>query len=454
MSSKLMKSKMAANNKSYGPKVITKSSMPKSAIKKATTKPSVVKPAIKKSSVDKINSTTMPHANTDNQCLSIRSKSEPHLQCLMMTKNGAKYCPMHSIQKSITEFSFVSEDIMNFDEKIGAQSIVSTVVHNDIIKKISLDVVTNKNTQRPVTRIVKKSDTMVEQKVSTIENSYKENEEELAIKLLILVNDDEYCDKISELIGPVFHDITLSEDDQDPVTYDLIWELKNGVRVPASVNKYYLFSYQDSTGKIRCLTIFTLYNMIQDNNFIHPTTMEEISVKDITRAKELIDLFQTKIGLFKDCEDNSSPEFKLRNRIIKLFKQFHIHSIFLEENWLMNLNDTTKLWKIITETEKLYSTNTNIINPALKQFPKLFQKKQNTNCKVNSKGKGYSKAYKKDTSNEIFDLQEYIVGEWEELIKIAANAQNQFPIWILAAGLSFGIPEVKQKYPDMDLMLQ
>ena len=96
----------------------------------------------------------------------------------------------------------------------------------------------------------------------------------------------------------------------------------------------------------------------------------------------------------------------------------------------MNLNDSAKLWKIITETEKLYSTNTNIINPALKQFPKLFQKKQITNCK--SKGKGYAKGYKKDTSNEIFDLQEYIVGEWEELIKIAANAQNQFPIWILA----------------------
>lgn len=380
--------------------------------------------------------------NINKQCESIRSKSEPHLQCLMLTKNGEKYCPMHLVQKSITDFNFVSDDIIDLDEKLAGPP---TIISNNIIKKISLDALVNKQIKRPDNKVPVKSKTMMEQKVSTIENSHKENEEELAIKLLILVNDDEYCDKISELIGPVFHDITLSEDDQDPVTYDQIWEIKNGVKVPASVNKYYLFSYQDSTCKIRCLTIFTIYNMIQDNNFIHPITMEEIPANDINRAKELIDLYQTKIGLFKEDDENSSPEFKLRNRITKLFKQFHIHSIFFEENWLMNLDSSDKLWKIIKETEKLYSSNTNLINPNLKQFPKLFQKKKTSSKKTSKKN---AEEYL------VFELQEYIVGEWEELVKTAANPQNQFPIWILAAGLSMSVPEIKQKYPDMDLMLQ
>ena len=393
--------------------------------------------------------------NVNKQCASIRSKSEPHLQCLMVTKNGEKYCPMHLVQKSIVDFSFVSDDIIDLDEKLAGSAVggipmgQTTIISNNIIRKISLDAPVNKTIQHPNNKVSVKSKTMVEQKVSTIENSHKENEEELAIKLLILVNDDEYCDKISELIGPVFHDITLSEDEQDPVTYDQIWEIKNGVRVPASVNKYYLFSYKDSANKIRCLTIFTIYNMIQDNNFIHPTTMEEISANDINRARELIDLYQTKIGLFKENDENSSPEFKLRNRITKLFKQFHIHSIFFEEKWLMNLDSSDKLWKIIKETEKLYSSNTNLINPNLKQFPKLFQKKQTISKK------GYSKTSKKDADeNLVFDLQEYIVGEWEELLRTAGNPQNQFPIWILAAGLSLSVPEIKQKYPDMDLMLQ
>ena len=57
---------------------------------------------------------------------------------------------------------------------------------------------------------------MQEQKASTVENCHKENEDELEIKLLILVNDEEYCDLIPDLIGPVFQDVTVSEDETDP----------------------------------------------------------------------------------------------------------------------------------------------------------------------------------------------------------------------------------------------
>src|ERR1700753_1115114 len=79
--------------------------------------------------------------------------------------------------------------------------------------------------------------------------------------------------------------------------------------------------------------------------------------------------------MFKKNDSNLSPEFKLRNRLTKLFKQFHIHNIHFEENWLLNLNDKNKLFKIIKETEKLVSNNIKTINPILHGF-KIFQKKK------------------------------------------------------------------------------
>lgn len=382
-------------------------------------------------------------------CASIRSSEEPHLRCLMRTKNEEKYCAIHLAQKNIVDFNLIEEDILDLDAKMSEPD---KIIINTAIRKISI------NTPKRIEALVAKTETKVnkettmrEQKVSTIENCLKENEDELEIKLLILVN-DEYCNKIAELIGPVFQDITISEDQQDPITYDEIWTIKDGVKVPSGMNKYYLFSYLDSRKKIRCLSIFTIYNMINENNFIHPITMEEIPEKDIKRAKELIDLYEKKVGLFKEDNLNLSPEFKLKNRLTKLFKQFHVHSIYLEENWLLSIDDKNKLYKIIKETEKLVSNNIKSINSNLHGF-KIFQKKEQTKSKHSSKKK--SKATKKDDdeNDSVFKLQEYIVGEWERLIEAADNSQNQIPIWILASGLSFVVPQVKQKYPDLEIML-
>lgn len=394
-----------------------------------------------------------PEKMTKTICNSIRSFDEPHLRCLMPIRPDQKYCSMHLVQKNIVDFRLPDidiDDILDRDEKMSEPI---RMVGNEITRTITL---TTTGCPKLLTRTsCNKTDkiidgtndtngTMREQKVSTIENSHKENEDDLEIKLLILANDDEYCDKISELIGPVFKDVTLSEDEQDPVTLDSIWTIKNGIKIPAAVNKYYLFSYRDSKDKIRCLTIFTIFNMFQDNNYIHPVTSEAIPEKDVERAKELIDLYQTKIGLFKEQdESNMSPEFKLKNRLTRLFKQFHIHSIYLEENWLINIDSQDKLFKIIKETEKLVSNNIKSINPDLHGF-KVFQKKELPK-------KMYNK--NKTSTETIMSLQEYIVDEWEKLIDAADTPQNQIPIWILASGLSFAVPEVKQKYPDLEIML-
>lgn len=366
-----------------------------------------------------------------NQCASIRSSDEPHLRCLMKTKNGEKYCAMHLCQKYIVDYNIVDDDILELDMKMSKSE---KNIINPIIKKLSLNVqpqpINIKNDSN-------KELTMHEQKVSTIQNSLKENEDELEIKLLILINDG-YSNTLARLIGPIFQDITLSEDEQDPVTYDVFWLYKDGKKIPSSsINKYFLFSYTDTKNKIRCFTIFTIYNMLKDNNLIHPITMEEIPDKDIKRAKRLIKLYETKIGLFNENDSNLSPEFKLKNRLTKLFKQFYIHNIYLEENWLLSINNKDKLYRIISETGKLVSNNIKSINPNLHNI-QIFQMKKCTKIK---------------SELSVFELQEYIVSEWEKLIQAADSPQNQIPIWVLASGLSFVVPQIKQKYPDLEIML-
>ncbi len=273
------------------------------------------------------------------------------------------------------------------------------MINNPVIKILNLDTY-----ERPVPKIpiVKKSkkfvmprsipvtdeetseidmvdDIPIEQRAQTIETVNRELEDELEMKLLILANEDEYSEKISNLIGPVFSDITLSEDQEDPITFDQIWEYVDGKKIPSKINKYYLFSYHDSKNKIRCMTIFSIYNMLQTENYLHPSTLEEIPQKDIDRAKELIELYSEKINLFTNSSEHEmTPEYAMKNKIGKLFKKFHIHSIYFEDKWLLAVDNKSDLYKIITETRKLVTNNVKTINPSLKNLD-LFKNKESRN---------------------------------------------------------------------------
>ena len=380
-------------------------------------------------------------------CQSIKSPSEPHSRCLMKAIIGKKYCPLHLGQKNIRDYV---TNINDNDDDIEINLEKEDVVMNPVMRKIDINNFYEKKNVIMKTKKTKcnKKSTMIEQKVSTIKNCYNENEDDLAIKLLILVNNDEYCDEISKLVGPVFKDVTLSEDEQDPVTLDTIWTLNNGKKVAASVNKYYLFSYLDSKNKIRCLTIFTIYNMIQSQTYQHPITMEDIPETDICRAKKLIDLYQTKIDLFRKQDDsNLSLEYIVRNRLTKLFNKFHVFSIYLEENWLMSIDDKSQLLEIIKETSKLISNNIKSSNPRIAKLS-FFQKKIG---KTDTKRKG-NKIQICDNDNSIIKLKEYIIDEWERLIEESDISHNQLPIWVLASGLSLVVPEVVQKYPSLEVI--
>lgn len=370
----------------------------------------------------------------NNQCASICNLDESYARCPMKTKFGHKYCPMHMLKKNVIDYDRKCKEIekesikknFEFDKN---RKRYNNVPFNPIISR------------KPINNVTKNDESEKIKCCNYIPLEYQKDaikyfdqmiNDELKTKLLILMNNEEYHKKIPNLIGPVFDDITKSDDNQDPITFDIIWTELNGIRIPSStINRYFLFSYVDSQNRVRCFTIFTIYNMIKNNNLVHPITMEPIPKDDIDRARQLVDMYRTKIGIFNNDELHISSESKLRNRLTKLFKQLNMCNVYLEENWFLTLEDRNKLLTIINETRNLISNNIKHNNNS--QHLSFFEKKSFDN---------YS----------ILQLKEYIVGEWEKMIIITNNMHNVFIVWIIISGLAYVIPEIRKKYPNLEII--
>lgn len=358
------------------------------------------------------------------RCASIRTLQTPQYQCNFMTTE--KYCSLH--QAYATQIDYLPEaDRNNYDTnknivKTKNPLLVKYNTSNIIADKYKL----SKLFETDVSNKKKDNNILNEEHVSTMKNNFKEGEADLEIKLLILVNED--ASLVKNLIGPCFDDVTLSEDQEDPITLDPIWIISNKIKQPANINRYYLFSYLDSHQKIRCMTLFTIKDLIDSNNLNHPITCEAIPEEAINRATQLIELYSSKLGLFSTDLSKATPEFILKTKLTQLFSKFHIHSIYFEINWLLSINDKNKLLQIIDNTRNIVNNNADIIS---KNFNKnsLF----------------------KQISGDSLKLKEYIVSQWEQLINY--NPQNQLLIWIIASGLSNTVPEIKQKFPDLEVMM-
>lgn len=350
----------------------------------------------------------------------------------MKTKYGNKYCPIHMLEKNIIDYNQEHEKMeCGILKKNSKSEKENKKIFNPIIVKKSIK--HSLDSMDYDTKNIKNNNPVsLEYNVDIIEHISQKNNDELQIKLLILINDDEYHDKVARLIGVVFDDVTKSDDNQDPVTFDVIWTEKDNQKIPASINKYFLFSYIDSQNKVRCFTIFTIYNMLKNNNMVHPITKEPIPSTDVDRAKQLVDIYRSKLGLFKEIDEHLSPESKLRNRLSRLFKMFHEYDIYLEEDWLLNLENKNELLKIIHETRVLILNNIDHINPVLQNLVNLQEEKI--------------------VEKSIFHLKEYIVEEWEKMISVANNTDNNLHIWIIISSLSCIVPEIKKKYPNIEIV--
>lgn len=367
-------------------------------------------------------------------CQSIKSFNEAQFRCLFRTREDEKYCPLHLSHRQRIDYHDPNDAIMADRDIVSSHTTVRPKIFNSLrIESIECDQILPKRMDhtKEIEKEIKKSKSKVldEETVSTVENVYKETELDNEVKLLMLLNEKGNMKLIEELIGPVFKDVTLSEDECDPIMMTPFWESINGKRVPVVENKYHLFSYMDKK-KLRCLNIFSIFNM---KDYVHPITHNKFPKEAIDRAKKLIKLYDEKIQLFTNHIE-VSPEYTLKNRVVKLFKSFQNKTIFFEDKWLLDIDSTSDLRKIIDKCRDLTSSNVKDINPNLHKDFKFFSDKL--------------------TSQTSQSMKEYIITNWEKMVANTQPESNQMSIWIIGIALSTVAKEVKETYPDIQYMIE
>ena len=193
------------------------------------------------------------------RCSSIQNKLEPQNRCLFAAKLGEKFCPLHLLETNpiiyngdiveIPTVRVIEPTPINpiiITTKITPPVVLTDDQSDDMSKKYARSQKAIKHSGK---KPVKKSDIIYEHKSEIVKQNYDDTEAEMEVKLLIMVNDEEYVDKIPALIGPAYADITLSDDDVDPITLDPIWYTTTNGRVPAQINKYFLFSVLKIAGR-------------------------------------------------------------------------------------------------------------------------------------------------------------------------------------------------------------
>lgn len=388
------------------------------------TKP--VKIKVKESTELQDSQQILPSKSENIYCKSIKSLSERGSRCeLRATDNG--YCDVHMLFGDIIDYdesnvhisSKMNEIVDTLDE---SSTILSTKCLQNNTNLYFNDISTNKTSQTKPAPI----DSEMFIKTHSFA-SYTDIITETDGKLMILINEKNDLDEIENLIGPVFHDITLSDDEFDPITLDQFFVVKNNKKIPCDFSKYLLFSYNDSNNKIRCMTIFSIRSIIKTDNKIHPMTYQKIPDDVINRAKKLIEIYTNKLDLFGDLI--SSIPILLKDRLDNLFKKFETFSIYFESQWIFNI-DTSDIHKIIIAMKNSINHNIRAINKYITKSS-LFEKK-----------------FPPDTPKNI--MIDYLVDEWAVLFDMRSPENNQMPIWIIGGELRNYVPEISQKYPHLN----
>src|ERR1700747_2900191 len=353
-------------------------------------------------------------------CLTI-DESEPINQCKFPKITNSNFCKLHS--RLTNPVIYKNNISINFN---NLPTFSKSAVSKN--KKI----INNKETN--VIDKCKNQNDNNHENLQNITDNLNMSQEKLNMKSIILVKN--YPDKkyLDNLIGPIINNVTMSDDDCDPITMDVFWIEENGKRIPKYHNKYMLFSYYDNSHKLRTFTIHTIKDMISNNIKTHPLTYEEINEIDYKRAIDLINLYTNTLGLFKNEINTNNIEFMTKSRVLKLFNKFNSMSIYLQSEWFLNLDNIDTINKLITELFNLTKQNMLSINSTLTlakiKESKIFQWKYTNNSTLNQ-------------------IQNHLLDDFEALISLSENTNNQIMAWIIVGALAKFIPEIKNKYPDL-----
>ena len=162
--------------------------------------------------------------------------------------------------------------------------------------------------------------------------------------------------KLNRLRGPALLKRNLSNNDMDFLTYEPI----NNI----SINDF--FSYKDLDGFIYSFTIKSL-NYIIETTKLNPYNRKEIPIHSINNIKQILKLKKT--DLIIDFNLPQDKESLIKQKCVNIFQRMDDLKLYTQPRWFLEL-DITKLKKLYSETEDIWSYRTMLTLEQKKKYTK------------------------------------------------------------------------------------
>jgi hypothetical protein len=210
-----------------------------------------------------------------------------------------------------------------------------------------------------------------------------------------------------------------SNDDRDPISMNLFWEEKNGIKKVVYPCKDFnnLIIYRDSKNLIRCFEIESLKYLKTYNLNTHPFSLEEIPSLILDKI-EILDI--SKIEKDKTIE----------NLALDIFQYFSKISIFINYESFLHL-DKSALFKFNYELRDFWLQN--------------FSTKQRTEI---SKDTLLPKDQTSMQEDSLENIQKYLLDQLKVLLSCEKEEYKYMINYIIVGALGIVIPEIKEMYPD------
>ncbi len=198
-----------------------------------------------------------------------------------------------------------------------------------------------------------------------------------------------------------------SIEDRDPISLEIFWIEKNGIKEIVYENINDLILYKEDN-IIHCFEKNTIKYMKQNNLLNHPITMKPI-------PQNILNMFPIE-----------QPKITLDSIAMNIFTKFTEHSVFIDYTEFINLG-SDMMNKLYYETQEFYNYNIpheHLIN--IKSFE--MNKIEFNNMNLNKRKK-------------------YILECYEKLLNY--NDIQHLCICIMVGGLGIILESVKENYPDI-----
>jgi len=239
---------------------------------------------------------------------------------------------------------------------------------------------------------------------------------------------------LNKISGPGYKNPLLCNNNRDIISLDNIWiEENNNKILDLEFDKKLLFTYTNNN-IIYGLNIHSLEELFNKNIYVDPFTNNKFSKEIINKIKKKID-FIKKLRIIKK-KDKYTYQQIINNKIINLIKILEKNDIYLNVEWLKNLNKQ-KYYKLYNELQQIF-------NSYKESYVDIYNKM------VKKDFFNYNISYLKNL--DLIHLKGFIYDIIYSIISVEKeNHIQKMTCYIILAGLCYVSEDIKTAYPNMQI---